>query len=66
MREDINKKANREDIEIMAAQNEEIQKNSTKFATIVEVRGRIDTIYESLNQKINDRPTMDIFRSFIS
>ena len=61
MREDINSKANREDIAIITAQNDEIKKNANKFATIVEVRGRIDAIYESMNVKLNDRPTMDIF-----
>ena len=61
LREDINSKANGEDIAIITGQNDEIKRSASKFATIVEVRGRVDAIYESMNKKLNDRPTMDIF-----
>ena len=37
-----------------------------KYATIVEVRGRVDVISDDLNKKIQLRPTMDTFKSTIS
>ena len=51
---------------MIAGQNDLIQKNAKQFATITEVRGRIDIMSADLKKKLNDRPTMEIFRSSIS
>ena len=47
----------------MVSQNDEIQNNVSKFATINEVRGRIDVMSDDLNSKLSERPTMKTFKS---
>ena len=44
MKEDLLNKANKEDIKIMAHENNEIKKNVSKYASINEVKARIDIV----------------------
>ena len=66
MKEDLLNKANKEDIKIMAHENNEIKKNVSKYASINEVKARIDIVNAQINKQLSQRPTMEIFRSTIA
>lgn len=66
LRDDLNDKASKEDIAVMASRNEEIQKNVSKFATVQEVRGRLEVVTADINKKLSTRPTLELFRSTLS
>ena len=65
IRDDLQDKASREELELMSAQNDSIKENVGKFITAKEVTGRIDIIYENIGKKLEIRPTMDVFNERI-
>jgi hypothetical protein len=58
IRDDMQTKADREEITIIASQNQEIVKNSNKYATVAELVSRLEIIQDDLNKKIKIRPTI--------
>jgi hypothetical protein len=57
IRDDINGKANRHDIEIIGAETEDIKKSFSNIASKHEMKGYMDVITKDMNNKFKDRPT---------
>mgnify|MGYP000852600057 CR=1 FL=1 len=57
MREDVNSKANIEDIAIIRDECIEIKKSIGGFVSSKEMMSRIDTISHEIQKKLDDRPT---------
>ena len=58
LKEDLEEKANREDMTIISAENDEIRKKVGRFVTSQEVTARFDGLSQDLSRKLADRPTL--------
>ena len=66
IREDLNGKINRNDIDDILGNNEQVKKSFSEMATRHELKARVEIVMSDYNKKLEDKISMANFKKIIS